>query len=259
MNAPTGGRPAAAGPALADFILLNEEIAALVRARIPLEPHLARLGAELPGKSGELAQRIGRRMEAGEDLVAAMDAECASLPPTYRAAIIAGVESGQLGSALESLVESASRMDQLRRVTGIAILYPLILFVAACLLFTFTITFVVPSFEWLDEYTLKPIAWLARSSLTTPVLAIALPSLAMLAAAVWWWRSGRLGGAGARRLGLFVSLIGGRGVVRWSEAAAFAEMFLLLVERGVPLDRSLRLAAESTADVASAAPQAPGR
>jgi general secretion pathway protein F len=252
MNAPTGGRPASADaravPALADFIVLNEEIAALVRARIPLEPHLARLGAELPGKSGDLAQRIGKRMEAGETLIEAMDAECASLPPTYRAAIIAGVESGRLGSALESLVESASRMDRLRRVTGLAVLYPLIIFVAACLLFTVTIMLVVPNFEWLDEFTFKPIAWLARSSLTAPVLAIALPCLAMVTAAVWWWRSGRLGGTGARRLGLFASIIGGPGVVRWSEAATFAEMCLLLVERGVPIDRSLRLAAESTAD-----------
>ena len=31
----------AAAPAVSDFILLNEEIAAIVRARIPLEPHLA--------------------------------------------------------------------------------------------------------------------------------------------------------------------------------------------------------------------------
>jgi type II secretory pathway component PulF len=246
MNAPLGGKVAA--PALADFIVLNDEIAALVRARIPLESSLARIGVDLPGKSGELAQRIGRRLEAGETLVTAMDAECASLPPTYRAAILAGVESGQLGSALESLVETASRMDQLRRVTGIAILYPLIIFVAACVLFTLIITVVVPGFEWLDQYSIRPIALLARSSLTAPMLAIVVPSLVVLAVAIWWWRSGRVGGYRARRIGVFASLTGGRGVRRWSEAAGFAEMLRLLVERGLPLDRSLRLAGESTAD-----------
>src|SRR5688500_6849367 len=102
MNAPV--EVTAIAPRLSDFILLNEELAALVEARIPVEAHLGRLGTELPGKSAELARRIGRRMEAGEDLAAAMDAECATLPGAYRAAIIAGVESGRLSAALQALV-----------------------------------------------------------------------------------------------------------------------------------------------------------
>src|SRR6476620_3249846 len=108
MNVPQGDSHSA--PALADFILLNEEIAGLVRARLPLESHLARLGKELPKKSGDLSRRIGQRMEQGASFVSAMEAECASLPAAYRATVAAGVESGQLGPALESLVDSASRM-----------------------------------------------------------------------------------------------------------------------------------------------------
>ena len=49
MTNPTGDKPLA--PALADFIHLNEEIAALVRARIPLESHLARIGRRAAGES----------------------------------------------------------------------------------------------------------------------------------------------------------------------------------------------------------------
>jgi type II secretory pathway component PulF len=37
-------------------------------------------------------------------------------------------------------------------------------------------------------------------------------------------------------------------VRRWSQAATFADLLALLVERGVPLDESLRLAAEATGD-----------
>jgi general secretion pathway protein F len=246
MNAPAGGKVAA--PALADFIVLNEEIAALVRARIPLESNLAQLGTELPGKSGELAERIGRRMEAGESLVAAMEAECASMPATYRAAIVAGVESGQLGSALESLVDSASRMDQLRRVTAVAMLYPLVIVVVVSWLLASLVGIVVPSFAWLDQSRYKPLTWLADWPLTTPILASVVPSLVMLAAAVWWWRSGRLGGSRRSRLGLFSVLSGSGRVHRWSQAARFSEMLLLLVERGMPLDVSLRLTAEATDD-----------
>ena len=71
MNAPSGGRAAAA--ALADFIILNDEISAIVRARLPLETQLTQLGKQLPGKAGSLAQRIGQRMERGESLAAAME------------------------------------------------------------------------------------------------------------------------------------------------------------------------------------------
>src|SRR6476660_7510975 len=123
MNAPTGDK--APGPALADFILLNEEIASLLRARVPLESHLAQIAAELPGQSGELAERIARRLNAGENLADAVDAECATMPAAYRATIVAGSRSGQLAGAIESVVDSASLIEELRRITGVALIYPM--------------------------------------------------------------------------------------------------------------------------------------
>jgi general secretion pathway protein F len=242
MNAPTGG---ASAPAIADFIALNEEIAALVAARIPLESHLAAIGAELPGKAGDLARRIGRRLGAGEDIAAAIDAECAALPASYRAVIAAGVESGQLGSAIESVVASATRLDQLRRVTGVAILYPLMVIVVACCLLALVLTSVVPRFEWLNQYEFGPVAWLAHWPLTVPLLALAVPALVMLAAALWWWRAGRLGANGGMPFGRTCWLPGTRAIRRWAQVATFSELLLMLVERGLPLDRALRLASEA--------------
>ena len=246
MNAPTGGKAAAA---LADFIVLNEELAALVRARLPLESHLRHFGAELPGKAGQLAEKIGRRMEAGESLVAAMDAECAALPRAYRAAIVAGVESGQLGSALESLVDSASRIDQLRRVTAIALIYPLIMVIVASVMLSFVVSVVIPSFGWLNERYFGPVAWIADLPLTVPMLAIVIPSAVTLGALYWWWRSGRLGGSRSSVFGHLARFPGTGSVRRWSEAATFAEVLRLLVERGLPLDQALRLAAGATSDI----------
>jgi type II secretory pathway component PulF len=246
MNAPAGGKTIAT--ALADFIVLNEEIAAIVRARLPLETHLARLGKELPGKAGPLAERIAQRMERGESLAQAMDAECASLPAAYRAAITAGVQSGQLGAAVESLVESAARIDQLRRVTGIAILYPLILVVVASLLFALVISRVIPTFHWLNEGDFNAISWLTNSALIVPMLAVVVPSAAIFFCAIWWWRSGRLNRSQAAAFGPLAWLPGARRVHDWSQAASFAEMLTLLVERGVPLNDALRLAGDAAED-----------
>jgi type IV pilus assembly protein PilC len=244
MTASTGGKAAAA--ALADFIVLNEEIAAIVRARLPLEAQLAQLGRDLPGKAGPLAQRIGERMERGESLVAALDAECASLPMAYRAAVLSGVHSGQLGIALESLVDTASRLDQLRRVTGVAILYPLTLLIVACLLLALIVSRVIPTFDWLNQPHFGAISWLTDSPLTVPILAVGVPGLVVLAAAIGWRRSGRVGGG--RSFGLLEWLPGTRRVLRWSRAATFAELLMILVERGVALDQALCLAGGAADD-----------
>jgi general secretion pathway protein F len=238
----------ATAPALTDFILLNEEIAAIVRARLPLESHLAKIGAELPGKAGDLAGRVGRRLQAGENVVQAIDAECGSMPPAYRATVLAGLESGQLAGAVESLVDSASRIDQLRRITGIAILYPLAILVVASVLLPLVITKVLPQLEGLNFRQFGPIAWLSHRPAVVRAAALGLPCLSVLAAAIWWRRSGRVNGVRAPRFGLVTWLPGARRVQRWSQAATFAELLRLMVEQGVPLERALRLAGESAND-----------
>jgi general secretion pathway protein F len=246
MNAPTGGK--AATPALEDFIILNAEIAALVRARIPLEANLARIGRQLPGKAGALAERIGHRLESGVDLVSAIDVECAKMPPTYRAVLVAGIESNNLGSALEAVVASAARLDQLRRVMSVAMLYPLIIVILACSLLAVILTRVVPSFAWLNESGFRPFEWLAQWPYTVPLLSVVIPNVLILGAIVWWWRSGRLRTAASPGLGWLSIFTGARRVHRWGEAARFAELLRLLVDRGLPLDKSLRLTADTTAD-----------
>jgi type II secretory pathway component PulF len=249
MNARAGGEsvaPAHGGkPSLAEFILLNEEIAALARARVPLEAQLARLGRELPGTAGDLAERIGRRLEAGDNLPDAIEAECASLPAAYRAAIVAGLESGQLASAIESLVDTATRLEQLRRVTGIAVLYPLVIIVVACLLFAMVLWLVVPRFDWLYGRHFGPFTSLAEAPRVVAAIAMVVPLAVLLLAARWWWRSGRLDGATSWRFGALAWLPWVRRVHYWGQAATMADLLRMLVERGLPLDRALRLSADA--------------
>jgi general secretion pathway protein F len=246
MNSPTDGQ--AAVPALADFIALNDEIAALAAARIPLESHLAATGRSLRGKAGDLAARIGRRLSAGESLSAAMDAECGSLPASYRAVVEAGIESGQLGSAIESVVTSASRLQQLRRVSGAAVLYPLMILIVASTMFAIVVTQVTPQFGWLGHYQFAPIRALAEWPYTGVVLTLVVPALLIAIVYVWWRSSSRLGWTGLSRWGLLGWVPGSGRIRRWSEAAKFADLLHLLVERGVPFDRALRLSGEAAED-----------
>jgi general secretion pathway protein F len=247
MNAPTGGQ--AARPGLADFILLNEEIAALVRARVPLESHLAQIGAELPGKTGELAERIGRRLNAGESMADAVDVECATMPAAYRATIVAGSQGGQLASAIESVVDSASRVEQLRRITGVALLYPMMVSIVAVVLMTVIVTRILPTFGLISQSQVGPIAWLLTWRLTVLRGAVIIIGTLFILLAVWWWISGRAGKPASAQLGPLAWLPGARKVFRWNQAATFSDLLLLMVERGVSLDHALRLAADAIEDV----------
>jgi general secretion pathway protein F len=247
MNAPTGGK--VAGPGLADFILLNEELAALVRARVPLESHLKQIAAELPGKSGELAERIGRRLNSGESLADAVEVECATMPAAYRATVVAGAQGGQLASAIESVVDSASRVEQLRRITGVALLYPLMVSIVAVVLMAVIVTRILPTFGLVSESHTGPIVWLLSWRLTILRVVVILVGVLFILLAVWWWLSGRVGKAASAQLGPMAWLPGARKVFRWNQAATFSDLLLLMVERGVPLDQALRLAADAVDDV----------
>jgi type II secretory pathway component PulF len=105
----------------------------------------------------------------------------------------------------------------------------------------------VPNFAWIEHTPFRPILWLAHSPATVPTLAIGIPALIILFAAHWWWSAGRLGGSSAP-LGWLAMLAGATRIHRWGEAARFAELLHLLVERGLPLDQSLRLAGEAAGD-----------
>jgi type II secretory pathway component PulF len=154
---------------------------------------------------------------------------------------VAGVESGELGGALESLVDSASRLDQLRRVTGLAALYPLMVVSIACLLFGLVLTAVVPQFDWLSDSKFGPLSKLAQSPWAAKTIAFVIPCALVLGVATWWWRSGFVGGA-------LAWLPGVRRVNYWSQAATLAELLRLLVGRGLPLDHALILAGDAVED-----------
>ena len=57
---------------LDDLIALNDEIAALVRAGVPLEAGLAELGGDLPGRLGQFATVLAQRTARGESLAQAI-------------------------------------------------------------------------------------------------------------------------------------------------------------------------------------------
>lgn len=76
-----GGSPISLG----QLVALNEEMAALVRAGVPLEQGLGEIGRDMPGRVGEIATQLGERMQAGESLSQILATDEKVFPPVWRA------------------------------------------------------------------------------------------------------------------------------------------------------------------------------
>lgn len=239
---------ASSTPTLDDIAVLNAELAALVRAKIPLEPELRRLGAQLPGGAAALSQRLANRLESGVDLAEAIEQEGAALPESYRAIVAAGLASGNLPSTLESLAVSTRRLADIRRITGVALMEPIAIVVLASLLLLLLVSVLATSFWWIAPPQLVPWQqWLEAPTLRW-TLGVAIPVLAILLPLLWWVSTR---GAGARVAGGW-NLLGwipgvGR-LQRLGAAATLAEVLRAMVESGAPLDRALRVAGHATSD-----------
>jgi general secretion pathway protein F len=235
------------------LIALGDEIAALSRAGLPLERGLAALGEDMPGGLGRVAKTLAQRAGRGQPLAAALDELGPRLPRACRAVVEAGIRAGRLPAALESLSAMLRRLADLRRTVAMALLYPMIVVGIAWALFAVFTAQVAPGLlEMLQSVGARgagPLEVLVRWGRDARIWGPVGPAVLLLLAVLWWLAARRATLAAApaatRLLGWLPWL--GRSL-RWSRAAAFADLLAVLVENGVPLDQSLRLAGQSCGD-----------
>jgi general secretion pathway protein F len=247
---------------LDDLVALNDEIAGLVRAGVPLELGLASWSRDLSGALRKTVSTVCESAARGKSLSEALADEQIDIPPVYRAVVVAGLRSGRLPAALEAITDSARNLKQLRAAVGLAMIYPLMLACIAYFLFLLLLGFVLPAV--LTVYETDPPAMLTTASnfadhlfvgIPMPFLhrefpLVLLPPIVLLLLAAAWWRQTRraivldVGTAGRWLCWIPVA---GR-AVRQARAASLAEVFGLLIDHDVPLSEALRLAATCTGD-----------
>ena len=237
---------------LDDLIALNEEIAALARSGMPMERGLLGIGGDLPGRLGAITSGLGRRMERGASLVAAIDAEGAAIPPTYRAVVEAGVRSGRLAEALEGLAGFARAYVEMRRAIGLALLYPTLVALLGYGVFLLLVVALIPlvaeSFATLRVPVGPWVGVIDSFAAWAWVWGPILPALFLLGA-VGWWTTGRASAFRPGRLGRGLRWVPGVASILDSWVAGqFADWLALLVEHEVPWPVAVRLAAEATGE-----------
>jgi general secretion pathway protein F len=243
-------------PDLQELVLLNQEIAALVRAGIPLESSLAAAGQPVDGVPDTLMLRLAIRLREGMPLADALHAEGRELPGLYRAVVAAGVRTGRLPEALEALARFSQETLQLRRRIDLALLYPGLVLLMSGVLLAWVIAYWVPrlseAFASLRVPATAWLRWLEWLEQHFWAWAWVVPSM-VFGAAVWWWCSsrGRYGLKGVTESSgwsAFRRLPGVRSILANFRRANFCDLMALLLDHRVTLPEAALLAAEATGD-----------
>lgn len=246
------GAPADRPLSLDSLIALSDEIAALVRAGIPLEVGLGGVGSSTSRELRQTAERIADEMRRGMALPDALERHAERFPPVYRVIVAAGLRTGRLPEALETLTRFARSLRETRRQLGLALIYPGIILLLAYGLFLFLLREVAVEFADMyrtsglpNRFWIDAIVGLNR----TMELWAWIPPAVVVLAAVWLW------GARGRMLPrtalgrLAISCVPWmRGTIENFHRANFADLLALLVAHGVPLADALVLAGDATGD-----------
>jgi type II secretory pathway component PulF len=238
---------------LEQLTALNDEIAALARGGVPLERGLLALGGDVPGGLGDAISGLAKDMDRGQTLAEALASPSRGIPPVYRAVVEAGMRTGRLAGALESLASSLRRVADTRRAVAAAMLYPLIVLLAAWGLFVFFVVVLVPrAWPLLRDSGFKDnamIAWVVRAGDSAWIWGPIVPVVVLLLVVFWWRRSSQASLVESRWSRLLLGWLPWIGhMLRATRTATFVDILALMIENEAPLDQAVVLAAEASGD-----------
>ncbi len=227
-----------------EIVTLSREIQAMVAAGVPLDMGVRSAAGGFSPNLESAAHKIADRLEQGASIYEAFRDE-ASVPPVFRAILVAGFRCGETESVLRDITNLTQMQIALRQALKIGLVYPLIIVFLAMALFLIVINGMLPR---LAEFHVLIDAEVPRwmsvlMNIPVPRFALVFILLAFFASIIWLIRTGRL-----TPLGGLLWMPGVSGVVRDFSVAHFSHLLSLLVSYGVPLPEALRLTAESIPD-----------
>jgi type II secretory pathway component PulF len=236
-----------------DLAALNDEIAGMARAGLPLDQGLAALAREMGrGHLQSVTAALAEDLRAGRTLPEALDRQGNRVPPYYAGLVAAGVRTGRIGEVLATLTTYARTLSNLRSIVADALFYPIVVLAFAVTLVGLMFTFIVPQFEQIfRDFGMK------LPAITEMVLLIGQNAL-------WWFvvpalvivvgvglarfllRRTAAGQRAWARLIYMVPIFGS--LVRAARLAAFTDLLAILVDHDLPLPEAFRLAGAASSD-----------
>ena len=132
---------------LVDRLRLAQEIARLVRARLPLEKALSHLAANSQGSFSDSIAAINQKLQAGHPLADSLAQGDDAPTSMLRASVRLGETSGALDQALDQWATYHLTRQRLLRSLASALLYPLMLVVVALISILFSAWKLLPQYQ----------------------------------------------------------------------------------------------------------------
>lgn len=236
-----------------ELTTLNDQIAGMARAGLPLDQGLASLAREMGrGRLKRVTDALAADLRSGKTLPEALEQRKGELPPYYASLAEAGLRTGRLPEVLRTLTDYARTIAQTRAIVIEAFVYPAVVIGLALVLFFVLSSYVLPQFEEIfNDFKLslpvvtRAVLAVGRDAWTRLALPLAV-LLGVLVLIRLWMRFTETGQRVWTQLVYAIPLIGT--LVRSARLAAFVELMAILVEHSVPLPEAMQLAADASSD-----------
>ncbi len=236
------------GLSASDLALITRQLATLVQAALPIEEALRAAAAQTrTPKIKSMLLAVRARVLEGHSLAASLKEYPGAFPDLYRATVAAGEHAGHLALVLEQLADYTEQRQQSRQKIQLALLYPLILMVAALTIVGFLLGYVVPDVVKVFVNTGQQLPALTRGLIALSEFLRQNGWLLLLVlgtGAGAWVLALRRSGFRRRVHRALLRLPLVARLVRGTNTARFARTFSILMASGVPVLEALRISTQ---------------
>ncbi|HJZ11371.1 MAG TPA: type II secretion system F family protein [Acidobacteriota bacterium] len=231
-----------------EFLVFNQEFAALIHAGLPLLQSLDLLMNRVDNpRFGSILQDVYDKVKGGSSLSDAFSAHPDVFPPVYTAAILSGEKSATLEAVIRRYLNYVKIVLAIRTKVISSLIYPLLLLGLSCGVIGILVGYVIPKFSEFYKGFAEDMPWITQllvsSALTVRHNGIwMIPALlAIILLIRFYVRTSANAARVADRLKLKLPLVGGM----WSKFCVSQLMRTLstLLAGGIPLVNSIQVAA----------------
>jgi type IV pilus assembly protein PilC len=233
---------------LADFLLFNQQLSALLRAGLPILQAIGILRKRIQNERLRVVMEdVEEKVRAGLALSQAFAAQGDAFPRIYIASILAGERSGALDEVLLRYVKYQQTLQDARRKIKKSLSYPMVLISASIILVMVLATYVIPNFmklyEGSNQLPFLTIAVVNTAQFIRDNMLWLFPTIVISLIAIIVWRKTPNGRITVDKWILKTPIIGE--TIRQITIAQFTRSLATLLAGGITLPESVEIAGES--------------